>query len=291
MYVKKNYCSNCNKYGHNNKSCPEPITSVGIICIKCININTELNHNLNDIENYNYCHISNLNKIKFYKDKIKFLLIQRKHSLNYIHFVRGLYDEYDFNNLKKIFSFMSKNEINYIKNNDFDTIWNNLWQKTAKKKVYVKEYNISKNKFNIIKENNYLKNVCKISSQYDYPEWEIPKGRKNNNENNINCAIREFKEETNIDPSEYTIKHNITSIHDDFVGTDGNKYKHIFYIGMYNNEINNEIFNNNNEIKEKRWCSWDEAIKLIRPYHKSKINIINELFMLMMNINENNKVY
>ena len=185
---------------------------------------------------------------------------------------------------------MSKSEINYIKTNDFDTIWNNLWQKTAKKKVYQKEYTVSKNKFNIIKENNYLKNVCKISSQYDYPEWEIPKGRKNNNENNIDCAIREFKEETNIDPSEYIIKHNITSIHDDFTGTDGNKYKHIFYIGLYKNETNNKIFNNNHEIKEVRWCSWDEAIKLIRPYHKNKIDIINQLFMLMMNINENNKV-
>ena len=37
--------------------------------------------------------------IKFFKDKIKFLLIRRKHSLNYIEFIRGRYDK---NNLKNL---------------------------------------------------------------------------------------------------------------------------------------------------------------------------------------------
>jgi|SaaInlStandDraft_5_1057022.scaffolds.fasta_scaffold03320_2 8-oxo-dGTP pyrophosphatase MutT (NUDIX family) len=286
MSVKKKYCSKCNKYGHYNKTCHEPIISVGIICINCCyNINTH-NLNVNDIENFNYRRLSNINKIKYYKDKIKFLLIQRKHSLNYIHFVRGLYNEYEFNELKHIFSYMSKNEIEFIKNNNFETIWNNLWKKTAKKKNYHKEYKQSYNKFKFIIENNYLTKLYNIGSIYDYPEWEIPKGRKNNNESNINCAIREFYEETNISQNEYEIKNNITNIHDDFVGTDGNKYKNIFYIGFYKKKMNNIIFTNNNEINETRWCSWDEAITLIRPYHKNKINIINELFLLMINLNE-----
>ena len=33
MSKKKQYCSNCNKYGHSNKECNEPITSAGIICL------------------------------------------------------------------------------------------------------------------------------------------------------------------------------------------------------------------------------------------------------------------
>ena len=159
-------------------------------------------------------------------------------------------------------------------------------EKNSKKKNYHKEYKQSYNKFKFIIENNYLTKLYNIGSIYDYPEWEIPKGRKNNNESNINCAIREFYEETNISQNEYEIKNNITNIHDDFVGTDGNKYKNIFYIGFYKKKMNNIIFTNNNEINETRWCSWDEAITLIRPYHKNKINIINELFLLMINLNE-----
>ena len=30
---KKKICNNCNKYGHEFKQCPEPITSWGIILI------------------------------------------------------------------------------------------------------------------------------------------------------------------------------------------------------------------------------------------------------------------
>ena len=31
MNKKKQYCSNCNKYGHISKNCPEPITSAGVL--------------------------------------------------------------------------------------------------------------------------------------------------------------------------------------------------------------------------------------------------------------------
>ena len=38
MSKKKQYCSNCNKYGHTNKECNEPITSAGVICL-CLDNN------------------------------------------------------------------------------------------------------------------------------------------------------------------------------------------------------------------------------------------------------------
>ena len=34
MSNKKNYCTNCGKFGHINKTCKEPITSLGILCFK-----------------------------------------------------------------------------------------------------------------------------------------------------------------------------------------------------------------------------------------------------------------
>ena len=152
MSKKKLYCSNCNKYGHINKDCMEPITSAGIICLN-LQKNIEkyiLENNIetlsSDINIYNYQRLSNIDKIKKYKNKIKFLLIQRKHSLNYINFIRGKYDSDNFNELEKIFSLMSNNEIKKISENDLDYLWKNLWEKTAKKKIYQKEYNESKNK-------------------------------------------------------------------------------------------------------------------------------------------------
>tara|TARA_Y100000590_G_scaffold449788_1_gene588475 strand:+ start:5629 stop:6558 length:930 start_codon:yes stop_codon:yes gene_type:complete len=303
MSKKKQYCSNCNKYGHSNKECSEPITSAGIICL---DIHDNLKNNMlkndidlisEDIGLYNYQRLSNINKIKKYKDKISFLLVQRKHSLNYINFIRGIYDENDYNQIEKIFSLMSNNEIKTIHTNDFDYLWNNLWEKTAKKKIYQKEYNESKNKFIKIQKLGYINKLFDIGSEYDTPEWEFPKGRKNINESNYECAVREFYEETGIDKDNYTILDNINSIHDDFIGTNNMNYKHIFYLSMIKNKDIINYYNSNisnikskNEIEEIQWYTWTDALRIFRPYYVNKVNILNKLFLFFINLCEDNNI-
>ena len=298
MSKKKQYCSNCNKYGHSNKECNEPITSAGLICL---NLQDDLKTNIlktsidtvsEDIGLFNYQRLSNINKIKKYKNKIKFLLVQRKHSLNYINFIRGIYDENDYDNIEKIFSLMSNNEIEYIKDNSFDDLWNNLWEKTAKKKIYQKEYNESKSKFCKIKEYGYIKKLTSLGSKYDTPEWEFPKGRKNINESNCECAIREFYEETGIEKENYIMLDNITSIHDDFIGTNNMKYKHIFYLCLSKNDCFHDVNNikSKNEIGKIKWCTWDDALRLFRPYYLNKVNILNKIFLFFINLCEDNNL-
>lgn len=297
MSKKKQYCSNCNKYGHSNKECSEPITSAGIICLN-IHENLEINLLENncdtiseDIGIYNYQRLSNINKIKKYKDKIQFLLVQRKHSLNYINFIRGIYNVNDYDNLENIFSMMSNDEINTISNNEFDYLWNDLWDKTARKKIYQKEYNESKTKFNKIKEYGYIKKLSSIGSEYDTPEWEFPKGRKNINESNYDCAMREFFEETGIEKEDYVMLNSLNSIHDDFVGTNKMNYKHIFYLSIIKNKnilSNTDDIKSKNEIGKIKWCTWDETLRLFRPYYTNKVNILNKIFLFFINLCEDN---
>ena len=93
-----------------------------------------------------------------------------------------------------------------ILENDFDTLWNILWKHYDINK-FKKEYNLSKTKFNKLKNgfisnnqfidfNYIIKNSINNKVNYNDTEWEFPKGRRNRNENNINCAIREFEEES-----------------------------------------------------------------------------------------------
>ena len=300
MSKKKQYCSNCNKYGHSNKECNEPITSAGIICLdihdnlKNIMLKNDVDIISDDIALFNYQRLSNINKIKKYKDKMRFLLVQRKHSLNYINFLRGIYDENDYNQLKKIFSLMSNNEIETIKNNNFDYLWNNLWNKTAKKKIYQKEYNESKKKFIKIEKLGYINKLYNIGSEYDTPEWEFPKGRKNINENNYECALREFYEETGIDKDNYYLLNNVNSIHDDFIGTNNMNYKHIFYLSIIKNKDIVNYYNSNikskNEISDIQWYTWTDALRVFRPYYLNKVNIINKLFLFFINLCEDNNI-
>jgi 8-oxo-dGTP pyrophosphatase MutT (NUDIX family) len=299
MLHNKNYCSNCGKYGHYFKKCNEPITSLGIICFKfdkTLNINhSKLNEFITKkylkIDDFNFENLSNISNINFLKDKIKFLLVRRKHSLNYIEFIRGSYETKDLKKLVNMFELMSPEEIKNIEIKNFDHIWNNLWKKTSKYKQYKKEYNKSKKLFNSLIKSKLLDKLIEIKPIYEEPEWGLPKGRRNNYEKNIDCAMREFYEETHIENKDYIILKNIDTIHENYKGTNGINYRHIYYLSISKSE--NELINlkDNYEIGDVGWYSWNEIMIMIRPYYRSKLEIINKLFLFAMNIfiESNNK--
>ena len=109
-----------------------------------------------------------------------------------------------------------------------------------------------------------------------YPNfWAVPMGHVENGEKFIESAAREFKEETNMDDDSYIILNNLSSIQENYIGTNGVNYRQIYYLGMSTNdsEINYNYTDDNYEIGDIRWVSWDDAVKLIRPYYQSKINI------------------
>lgn len=285
-----NYCINCGKNSHNNKNCNEPITSCGIICFKIDNlqltkINKFLFNKYINIEDYNYNHINYYNKINFHRKDIKFLLIQRKHSLSYIEFLRGKYNESDINKIKNVFELMSMKEVEDIKNKNFEYLWDNLWKDTAKSKSFLKEMTISQNKFNNLKKKNIITN---LESKYSDTEWGFPKGRRSKFENNFECAHREFIEETNL--LNYTQFNRINTMKEIFTGTDNILYKHIYYIaGSDENELS--INFDNYEVSNIGWFTIDQVLNLLRPYNKSKINVINQLyfFLTIMSDKINNK--
>jgi hypothetical protein len=169
--IKKKYCINCGKLGHYNKECVEPTTSAGMILFK---LNTEtinffLRKNIsvkyftekfNKLENKkivltetkNILDSIDKNNLNFLKENISFLLIQRKQSLGYIEFVRGRYDTNDLELLIHLFHQMTKNEIKYINKNkeNFNILWNDLWD-INKRDIYLQlEYDISKGKYEIL---------------------------------------------------------------------------------------------------------------------------------------------
>lgn len=288
-----NYCINCGENGHNSKNCNNPIISCGIICFKInhlpINkIEKFLFNKYIKIEDYNYNYMNYYDKTNLHRDDIKFLLIQRKHSLSYIEFLRGKYNENDIKKVINMFELMSKKEVENIKNNDFEYLWDNLWKDTAKSKTFLKEMFIAKNKFIYLKKNNVIDN---LKSKYLEPEWGFPKGRRNKYENNNDCAHREFIEETNL--LNYMQFDRIGAVEETFNGTDNNLYKHIYYIaGSDENELTNNF--DNYEVGNIGWFTINEVLNLLRPYNKTKIDLINQLYFFLTiitsKINENKNI-
>jgi 8-oxo-dGTP pyrophosphatase MutT (NUDIX family) len=252
---KKIYCGNCGKNGHIYKECKEPITSLGIIGYKKI------------------------------KNDILYILIQRKHSYGFVEFVRGKYDINNLKYLKHLFDEMSKKEIDLIFKGNFDNIWTSLWgpKEISLKTLYI-EYESSLDKYDDFLS---IKNELEIIPKWDGPEWGFPKGRRNINESNKNCAIREFCEETNLNKEQFKIKNDIWPLSEIFVGSNNIRYKHVYYVAECEN-IELELANNNihqkNEISKIGWFNCENSINLFRSYNIEKINILSKLDTILRNI-------
>jgi ADP-ribose pyrophosphatase YjhB (NUDIX family) len=295
MNSQKILCLNCGKSGHQFKTCKEPVISYGIVCF---NIDSNLNISNKSIENYfynkfvdieefNYSNLNNINLIPHFYDKLKILMVRRKNSMNFIEFLRGKYDPSDKEHLSKLFKLMTRDENIKILNSNFEFLWNELWKETAKSKIYQKEYNLSKLKFEELNKNNFydLLNDNNLST-YTEAEWGFPKGRRNSHEKNIMCAIREFNEETSLGLENLHILERLSCAEEEYIGTNGIKYKHVYYLASSNVELELSINNDNQiyEIGDMGWFTIPDAIEKLRSYNDIKIKMIHKIYFFLINL-------
>lgn len=250
MDMQTIYCNNCGNEGHLYRQCRLPVLSYGVLCIN--------------------------------KDKL--LMIQRKNSLSYIEFLRGKYSIYDSTYLVKLFNGCSLKERENIKHLPFDEIWNLLWlsvEPKAQTERMIKEYNKSKANFETLKNKNLNELLGSCHTQYLTPEWEFPKGRRSNRETNMKCAIREFEEESDLNDTEYILLDNVAPLSEEYVGSNGVRYKHIYYIAFYKGErelkINKERYEQYSEIADIAWLSFDECFKILRKEQTTKNDVLRKL--------------
>lgn len=247
---KMQCCRNCGLNGHIYKNCPHPIISFGIICYKI-----EMN-------------------------EVKYLMIQRKDSLSFMEFVRGKYETSNIDYIKKLLMNMTITERQMILNNKFEDIWNYVWyQNETNVNKNNKEFINSKIKFYTLNENNFLKNyITSIKSIYNEQEWGFPKGRRKMRETDIDCAIREFYEETRIVKDDLKIISDIIPFEEIFFGTNGIMYKHLYYIAKLENldvniKIDNDCLEQIREIRAIRWYNYNDVISHIKIYNTERIEL------------------
>ena len=267
---KNTFCGNCGKLGHTYRRCHLPITSCGVILYR--------NNDLYD-EN-----------IKL-DNKYEFLMVQRKDTLGFIEFLRGKYREVDCAYITKLLEMMTICEIDKLKKLSFDELWRILWFK-RNISHYKNEYEDSKKKFNRLKErkeNSLDQLIDKANIIYIEKDWGFPKGRRNLRESDYDCALREFEEETGYSRDEYKILRNIAPIEEIFVGSNGIKYKHIYYIGLSVRNVELKIDPDNihqcTEISKVSWFPISESIQKIRPYNEEKKKVLRKVNKLLKNNN------
>jgi 8-oxo-dGTP pyrophosphatase MutT (NUDIX family) len=294
---KRIHCLNCGKKYHTVSLCTQAITSYGIINFKLSGefekynsifknkyIIKDFNPDVNKINLY-WFNNKNIDKscdelVSKLKDCIFFLMISRKKSLGYIEFIRGRYDPENLSTVKHLMDQMTEIEItNILKTESFDTLWCELWKKTARNKNYEKEFETAESKFNILKV-AHLDTISKFKPKYPIPEWGFPKGRRNISEKDIDCAIRECQEETSLDSSEISVLDRIYPISEQFKGTNSVEYKHTYYLSIVESNRNLNLLLTPEqyiEVETVGWFKYDRIINLIRPYHTEKKRLIDDI--------------
>ncbi len=243
-------CNNCENYGHLFYNCKRPITSLGIICFR------------KNITN----------------NSIEYLLIKRKDSLGYVDFLRGKYNENNYFHINNIVKEMTDYEINKILNRSYDDLWDELWNK--KNEPYD-----NKNKNKMIYVLQQYKSVFN-KTIWKEPEWGFPKGRRNYKEKDIECALREFTEETGYPNKFLKIINNLFMIEENFTGSNLKSYKHRYFICKmsYHDSLYKAKFQES-EIGDMRWVSYEECSNLIRYYNSEKLDILNRVNDLLNKYN------
>jgi 8-oxo-dGTP pyrophosphatase MutT (NUDIX family) len=252
-------CRNCGINGHLYKDCIHPIMSFGVICYKIV------------------------------ENEILFLMIQRKDSLSFMEFIRGKYGTNDVLYLKTLVQSMTKNEKNLLLKKNFDEIWNYAWyQNNASTIKHTSEYIESKNKFENLKSNNILDRLIYNSfytSEHEQ-EWGFPKGRRKLKESDIDCAIREFCEETRLNSDDIEVFNDIKPFEEIFFGTNNVLYKHTYYVSkMKNNDL--DVFVDKNcleqvrEVRALKWFNYTETMQHIKQYNVERHQIVQQVYEIL----------
>lgn len=204
----------------------------------------------------------------------KVLMIRRKDSMSFAEFMRGKYDINDETYVARLFSNMTIREQASLVCQPFDVLWKQIWGDDRSSPDYL----ISKEKFEKI-DKSYL--LTKYLSSYVEPEWGFPKGKRIRGETDLDCAIREFTEETNIPRDAYVVFKNIL-LEETFVGLNNVQYRHVYFVALLKKP---ELVNigqkftlmQRREISGIGWKSFSEAEELIRPHHTERLEMLSQL--------------
>ena len=271
---RNQHCTNCGLGGHVFRNCLSPVTSYGLIAIRYMN------------DNVSNSLFSKATTISNGNDSIQFLLIQRKDSLSFVEFIRGKYNPYEEEYLGRLLRGMTQKEHDNILSKSFDELWQSVWGESSSVKSHKNDYDSSEKKFSIIKD-SISTLISSNPSKWVEPEWGFPKGRRNPHETDLNCAIREFQEETGLRRQDFTIIQNTYPISETFFGSNQVHYCHKYYIAICNKSVEVEMNMDNphmaREIGDIQWCSLDEAISKIRPDNVEKREILLKAGKIMRN--------
>jgi len=249
------FCNNCGKAGHPFHQCKLPITSIGIIAFR------------NNPE----------------KKTPEFLMIRRKDTLGYMDFMRGKFPIYQKNYILNMMTQMTMEEKTRLRQKYQDFHNHQMIGSVGtgiKEKIHALIVGINHPDGSCYDLVSLLDESDQISEQWHEPEWGFPKGRRNMQENDYDCALREFSEETGYATSVLQNIRNILPFEEIFIGSNYKSYRHKYYIMHipYEASISSTKSYQKSEVSAMEWKSYAQCLKEIRSYNLEKKRILRNVY-------------
>ena len=281
-------CTNCGGYGHSFRQCIAPVTSHGVIVFRVT-------------ESWNPARViaENESAITGFENagQIQFLLIQRRDSLGFVELMRGKYQLDDYDYITTQLKGMTKVERERFLTFTFTDLWNALWGVDHSNIHYKAEKEVSRQKFEHLREhgivdsqgNRYTVSQMfeKLGPGWDTPEWGFPKGRRDQNETERACALREMWEETGLAKENVRVIENCEPISETFFGSNHIHYCHKYIMANVDESVNVVYDETNTHMKREigslGWFTLEEALDKIRPENVEKKEVLLRARSLLRN--------
>jgi 8-oxo-dGTP pyrophosphatase MutT (NUDIX family) len=224
-----------------------------------------------------------------------YFLGKNRDSITYFIFLRG---RYKIGYIERYFSLMSNGERRRLKTYTFGELWRDVCVNTCGK-IFNNEREFAYNHWKRVTEkingdcllDMWLRNTTSIQPDVS---WGFPKGRLFRKEQHLECAYREFEEETGIIPSGKGTDHfadnvrpsmltfDIPEYVETFYGSDDNLYRSVYYLTLMTRPYIPKVTNRtdlirpkmiSDEMSESGWFTLNDALLLLEP---RKQNILME---------------
>jgi ADP-ribose pyrophosphatase YjhB (NUDIX family) len=194
------------------------------------------------------------------------MVYQRRDSYEYIDLIKGAYKTKS--EFKELISHLCQEERKRIIEYSFEQLWDDLWISPAKR-GRVEEYESAKEKFELYK--SHLTSISSSPKMAIELPWSFPKGRKSKKEDDMECALREFTEETNIPISSIEML-KIKPYVEIYRGSDNKLYRTEYFIAVaatdfnIDSKIESDLRSTaSNEASKVRWMTLGEACLKLEP--------------------------
>ena len=185
--------------------------------------------------------------------RLEVLLVHKRYTYAFAEFVHGRYPRGRDNGSQSsqnaalrsaaaLFDQMTLEELLDVYSLDFGQLWYRIWLTRDGRELYNKKFAKFHSAFIRDDGGVALRAAILAARSHGTLLWEVPKGRRQNpRESDILCAVRELREETGIEKSDYRflpgIKRRVSYV------SSGTRYTCTYYVAVANPRLSEHAFN------------------------------------------------